>query len=197
MTVSRSSLRDRRVERWLCGEAALVISAVALAVLFTACSGGGSGPGVAQASSTSNTRSPPSKLAFAACMRSHGISNFPDSDVMEPGGGIDPNSPRFLAAQRACRSLEPQGGPEGQQSAAFQAALVRFSACVRTHGVPGFPDPGGVRPSGPVTTIFGIALPPAMDPQSPQFQAAVKACQSVLPGGPPKQAPKTNWGSAP
>jgi hypothetical protein len=169
-----------------------------LAILCAACSTGGSGPDMAQASSTSSSQSsPPSKLAFAACMRSHGIANFPDSDVMQPGGGIDPNSRQFLAAQLACRSLEPQGGPEGQQSAAFQAALVRFSACMRFHAVPGFPDPGGVRPSGPVTTIFGIALPSRIDPQSPQFQAAVKACQPLLPGGPPKGPPKTSWGGAP
>jgi hypothetical protein len=63
--------------------------------------------------------------------------------------------------------------------------------------VPGFPDPGGVRPTGPVTTIFGIVLPSGIDPQSPSFQAAIKACQPLLPGGPPKGPPNTSWAGAP
>jgi hypothetical protein len=48
---------------------------------------------------------------------------------------------------------------------------------MRSHGVPNFPDPqfsgGGVR-------IGGTGL----DPNSPQFTAAQKACQSKLPGKP-------------
>jgi hypothetical protein len=57
-------------------------------------------------------------LKFAACMRAHGITNFPDPSI---GGshisrrralaaGIDPSSPLFQAAQRACRTLLPGGG---------------------------------------------------------------------------------------
>ena len=57
-------------------------------------------------------------LKFAACMRAHGITNFPDptmsngtiSIAIPQGSGIDTNSPQFLAAQQACRSLKPGGG---------------------------------------------------------------------------------------
>ena len=57
-------------------------------------------------------------LKFSACMRAHGLPNFPDPTV-EKGGisshlggsGISPNSPQLRAAQQACRSLLPGGGP--------------------------------------------------------------------------------------
>jgi hypothetical protein len=129
-------------------------------------------------------------------MRSHGIANFPDSGVFGPGSRVDPNSPQFQAAQRACQSLEPQGLAAGQESAARRQALLQFSACVRHHGVPDFPDPSTSKPTGPVISIFGIVLPSGMDPQSPVFRAAMQACQPLLPGGPPKGRPKTSWGGA-
>jgi hypothetical protein len=59
---------------------------------------------------------------FSVCMRAHGI-NIPDPDP--DGGGImiqnsgnpdpdlQPDSPKFKAAQEACRNLLPSGGPAG------------------------------------------------------------------------------------
>jgi hypothetical protein len=65
-------------------------------------------------------------LKFAKCMRAHGLPNFPDPDVGPagpgfyirlggPGSGVDPQSPRFQAAQGACQKLLP-GKPEGPGS---------------------------------------------------------------------------------
>lgn len=51
-------------------------------------------------------------LAFAKCMRSHGVTNFPDPKSggrMQLGGGIQSN-PHFNSAMQACRSLLPGGG---------------------------------------------------------------------------------------
>ena len=58
-------------------------------------------------------------LKFAECMRSHGISAYPDpvdkgSFIQVgpgPGGGIDMNSARYQAARKACVLLLPDGGP--------------------------------------------------------------------------------------
>jgi hypothetical protein len=60
------------------------------------------------------------------------------------------------------------------------AAGVRFANCMRSHGVPTFPDPssGG-----------GIQIPDnsGINPGSPAFQAAQSACSRLLPGkGPPR-----------
>jgi hypothetical protein len=121
---------------------------------------------------------------FSACMRSHGVPNFPDpngqgSITFGSSDGIDPGSPQFQSAQKACQKLLPNGGaPSPAQQAKAQAATLRFSACMRSHGVPKFPDPSfsGGRISLRINASSGI------DPQSPQFQAAQKACQGSLPG---------------
>jgi hypothetical protein len=55
-------------------------------------------------------------LSFAACMRRHGVPNFPDpsgSGLFPFAGlkGLDPTSPAFQAAFKSCESLEPKVGP--------------------------------------------------------------------------------------
>jgi hypothetical protein len=54
-------------------------------------------------------------LAFARCVRSHGIPNFADPTAhgLAPPAGIDPNSPAFQAAFQACRRLLPGFGQAG------------------------------------------------------------------------------------
>jgi hypothetical protein len=119
---------------------------------------------------------------FAQCMRSHGVSKFPDpvGGRLElkstPGSGLDPNSPQFKSAQDACKSLMPAGPPPGsQESKQMQATMLKFSQCVRSHGVPNFPDPtfsGNGGATMKITPDVG---------NSPQFKAAQQACQSMLP----------------
>jgi len=60
-------------------------------------------------------------LQYAECMRSHGITDFPDpqssngrvgfSITASPGSDLNPNNPRFQAAQTACEKLLP-GPPQ-------------------------------------------------------------------------------------
>ena len=97
-----------------------------LAVLAAAC-GGGKNPGAAGTGPNKNrTAGSPSgalaeAVAYAHCMRNHGVPDFPDP-VTSPGGGIafqrnggpgsdlNDHSPTFEAADQACRSLMPGGG---------------------------------------------------------------------------------------
>jgi hypothetical protein len=63
-------------------------------------------------------------LKMSQCMRSHGITDFPDPQSV-PGGGIrislrstpgsnlNPNNPQFQAAQKACQSFNPLAGGAG------------------------------------------------------------------------------------
>jgi hypothetical protein len=69
-----------------------------------------------------------------------------------------------------------------QTEAQIQAAF-RFARCMRSHGVPGFPDP--------TTSAFKFALTPSSgNSHSPSFRSAVTACQHLLPdGGPPNETP--------
>ena len=51
-------------------------------------------------------------LAYAACMRSHGLGDFPDPSadgvvLITPTAGIDPNSAQFRSAQRTCQAIAP------------------------------------------------------------------------------------------
>jgi hypothetical protein len=53
-------------------------------------------------------------VAFARCMRAHGVPNFPDPNgqggQLGPGSGIDPRSPQYQAALHGpCLSLAPVG----------------------------------------------------------------------------------------
>lgn len=57
-------------------------------------------------------------LKQAECLRAHVITNFPDPslrngslDLSLKGTGIDPASPPFLAAARACHLAPRIGGP--------------------------------------------------------------------------------------
>jgi hypothetical protein len=46
-------------------------------------------------------------LKYAACMRSHGISDFPDSMQITGQGDLNPSNPKFQSASQACKSLLP------------------------------------------------------------------------------------------
>ena len=59
------------------------------------------------------------RLKYAQCMRSHGVTKFPDPDsygvfgLLGPAQGVDPNSPTFQAAEKACQSLPAAPGQHG------------------------------------------------------------------------------------
>jgi hypothetical protein len=122
--------------------------------------------------STTTARSgpPAAALKFAACMRSHGVSNFPDPTPNAQGAGptvhVDKHSPSFQTAQRACAS--PLAAIAEAKPRPTRARQLRQAACIRAHGVPNYPDP---LPGG------GFNLPSTINPQSPAFQRAQNACE--------------------
>jgi hypothetical protein len=120
-------------------------------------------------------------LKLAACIRAHGVPNFPDpnSSGVFSGDSVDPASAPFQAALRKCRKyLGRGGGPTPAQQAQGQAQALKFSACMRSHGVTSFPDPQFHAGGGISISIKG-GQGTTLDPQSPIFQRAQKAC-----GGP-------------
>lgn len=150
-------------------------------------------------SSTSEGRPTQQQMvAFSQCMRSHGVPDFPEptegkllihsSDRNGRLSGIDPRSAQFQAARKVCGKLLPNGGvPSPAERAKIQEAALKFSQCMRTHGVPSFPDPEFSHGGGAVRLQIGKGGPGGIDPNSPQFQVAQKACQSLMPG--PKGGP--------
>lgn len=93
----------------------------------------------------------------------------------------------------ACGSSEDTSGSSGANSGANSgassgsgvgnspddrsAALVKYSQCMRENGAPSFPDPVGGR------LQLRVQRGGDLDPDSPQFQAAEQACQSLEPAG--------------
>ena len=78
-------------------------------------------------------------------------------------------------ALSACGS---SGSAGNGSSSSQEAAGIKFSDCMRSHGVPNFPDPGA---GGGIQINAGSGI----DPQSPAFQAAQNACMKLMPGGGP------------
>ena len=160
----------------------------ALAVLAAGC-GGSKSPGVAGGDGSSSVLA--KFEAYTTCMRSHGISDFPDPTT-SPGGGVsfqinggpgsdlDHNNPRFIAADKACRGLLPGAGQVPAPLASQRiAAEVRWAGCMRSHGLPGFPDPNSQGAFD--SSKFGE--------NSPAFQTASNACKSQQPTGPTPVVP--------
>jgi hypothetical protein len=122
-------------------------------------------------------------------MRAHGVPNFPDPNgqgVIQ-GSGFDPNSSQFQKAQQTCAKAlgHGLGTRSPAQIAQAEAAALAFSKCMRSHGVPGFPDPtfgsgGGI--SIRITGHAGAGGNNGLDPSSPIFQKAQRSCGSLLPG---------------
>ncbi len=65
------------------------------------------------------------------------------------------------------------------RSPAGGAQALAFSKCIRSHGVPSFPDPGA-NISGPYDSIGGVEIPQSIDVQSPAFQNAMTSCRGLL-----------------
>ncbi|HET8892727.1 MAG TPA: hypothetical protein VFM96_01330 [Gaiellaceae bacterium] len=189
--------------------ALLLFLASASAAVVAGCGGAAAGSGVASLGGTStsgSTGTQPSKSqagphAFSACMRSHGVPNFPDPGANGnltlrggPGTGLDIRSPQFKAAQAACQKLLPNGGKmsTGDQKNAL-AQMLKFSACMRVHGLKNFPDPqassGGIQ--------LAIQAKSGLDPNSPLFKAAQDACKKYFGGPKGGPGPTTRQRSGP
>ncbi len=182
-------------------------------LLVIGCGGSSSSPGVAHLGSNTFSDAQPASggsssqgsessanaqqkiIAFSHCMRTHGVPEFPEpseghvllhsSDHNGHVTGVNPQSAQFQAASKACAKLAPkEGKPPGPAvQAKLQEQALKFSQCMRTHGVPNFPDPQ-LSSSG---VGVGIRIegkkggPSRIDPSSPGFRAAQKACQSIMP----------------
>ena len=155
------------------------------------------GHGGASSSSAASDSGDPG-VAFAECMRSSGVPDFPDP---KPGTGAEfpipagtsPAAPALKAAQAKCRKLVPLGLPGSQThpSAQTLAKLVKIASCMRRHGVPQFPDPRASVPPNPsgyqeITNFDGAILlfPRTINLQSPAYKQALTAC-----GAPPLGLP--------
>lgn len=122
--------------------------------------------------------SPTQELQFASCMRRHGVPSFPgpNADGVFPFQG-NSLSPQFQAAQKVCSGLAHLPGPPSpaEQAKLTEQALV-FAKCMRSHGVPNFPEPGNHGGNGTSSTSGAGG-------NSAFFQRAEQACRKLAPDG--------------
>jgi hypothetical protein len=154
--------------------------AAAASLLLAACGGSSSSPPEA-------SEGRPEDLArFARCLREHGVnvSAPPGKEgALKITGSGSPQS--FEAAQRACQRYRPaMPSMSPAKRIEFQDAALKFTRCMREHGV-NMPDPE-FGSGGKVVITKGRTGRPGLNPATPTFQAAQKACQGILPGGGPK-----------
>jgi hypothetical protein len=162
---------------------------LALALAVAACGGGGGtsngvaslGDGKATAATTSpggNSDPQQAALAYAKCMRQHGINMAdPKLGAGDRVGsllpeGVSPDDPKFKAAQQACQQYLPNGGQPPKPDQQQQQQMLAFARCMRQHGID-MPDP---KPGG------GLDMR-GVDSDTPTFQAAQQACQQYGPNG--------------
>lgn len=156
--------------------AGLAASVVLAATAIAAC--GSSGKPVSTA--TPNTSS--QAINWADCMRSHGVPNFPDPTFAPSGRGIgvnlpssiNPGSPAFQSAGQACASLLPKPNGRRPTLSANRRSYLAYAACMRSHGVPNFPDPT-FGPGGGSFDLDNNVTPE----ESAGIQLANKACAHV------------------
>jgi hypothetical protein len=177
---------------------AAVLAVAALTLPAAACSGSPSVTGPGGSANAAVAASSPA-VGYSRCMRSHGVPNFPD-----PGsGGTLPKgtaqqfgvgSAQFQTAELACKHLLPAVGdlltaaslqqcylthacPPGLVQQALTAGR-EFAHCMRSHGVPTWPDPTIEAGGGPPQFSIRVSRPP-----SPPVGAAISTCERLAPAG--------------
>ncbi|HET9061219.1 MAG TPA: hypothetical protein VFN61_14970 [Acidimicrobiales bacterium] len=195
--LARATLGGDHARRLFCG----VVGTVVIALSLTACGGGGSPTSVAHLGKTvpATTVAPGpggggnlrqmylDAVAYTGCMRTHGLPDLAvpttvdNATQQEVGFGLPPNqqSPQYRAADKACQYLLPGNGAGPSQQMVQQAMTkaLKFSVCMRKHGLPRFPDPKANAEGISITGGHGI------DPRSPQYQRAQADCRAFSPVG--------------
>ena len=128
------------------------------------------------------------EIALVGCMRSHGVPSFPDpsasggysltpdGSLVGADGSVDIDSSQAQTAYGDCRHLLP-GGPsisqleqdvQQEQQAQAQALPLelKYSQCMRSHGVPNFPSPGQATTS-PASPAINVNSPSSWPRRAP------------------------------
>jgi hypothetical protein len=163
--------------------------AVAAFVLLAAGCGGGGSPGAAS-STNAAAGTQNAALAFARCLRAHGLPNWPDPIS---GGVFDKSKLRqtgYSVSQvravedGACRHLLPSGPPQGPTiTATDRTDYLKAAACMRSHGYADFPDPTFQN------NTVQANVPSSINQDSPRFKSAATICTKLIPAGLPYSRP--------
>ncbi|WP_261568873.1 hypothetical protein [Frankia gtarii] len=170
----------------------LLVAPLVLALFVLAGCGGGDSVDSSVAGLAGAAASPSGDpmLAYAGCMRQHGVA-MADPQAGEPASlyqGVDTSSVAFTSADKACAGLlagvvaqRKPTDPGAQQE--LNDKLQAVAACLRQYGIT-VADPVPGQSGGP----FGGQL----DRNEPAVSTALQSCQQ--PGGGASGAPAANPG---
>jgi hypothetical protein len=172
--MNEESCGDPGRPRTVWARAGRLTSALAGVTLLASACGGGSTAGPA-----AHLTAYQMELAYAECMRAHGMPSWPDPHSNGTFvGSFNFGSAAYQSANRACAHLQG-GSPETTEQ--FQQVVgraLKYAACMRAHGIVNFqvtvPGEGEIREG-----ITG----PGDEMNTPQFQSASEACRKFQAGG--------------
>ena len=196
LSVTSESLREAACTARYRARVSALITAMVVAGLCLAACGGPPTPRVATGSttttgtvarsSTQGNTGATGLLAYSACVRSHGVPNYPDPTG---SGGIPKETAQQLgvgqsqlqAAQSDCAHLLPAGGSlSGQNNQTItveqQQYYLKVSACMHSNGVTNFPEPSFY---GGSVEFQGLGHLPGVD--SLLFKHAFVICRKLIP----------------
>jgi hypothetical protein len=194
--------KQRQICQRLPGVGILAVAATGIVLLAAACSG--------SPAATTNTFAPGATytqaLAFAKCMRSNGVPNWPNPDHQGNFNNaqieaLQNNNSQADNAIHQCRSVLPNAGTgltvEQIQQIQQQnlTSAVKAAHCMRAHGITNFPDPAGTtQASGVNWQPLLSAIQAGLSLNTPSYEAAFMTCNGKLVGGPipPSFAPGQN-----
>jgi hypothetical protein len=145
------------------------LALIAMVVPISACGAnapagtgsGGAGGGGGDPTTTAHAKA----VKFAECIRSNGVSEFPDPNasgqfaygIPSYSSPLDPSSAAWQHAIGACKTVEPLTFMPTHSTPTQLAARLKFAQCVRANGVPDFPDPTA---TGPLVDVSnGSSIP--------------------------------------
>jgi hypothetical protein len=153
------------------------VAAAGAPVLVPAACGGSPGgqPALRSGSPARATR----PLAFSRCLRSHGVTGFPNPDSSGAWAKrlaeLAASSPRFEAAAPLCGHLLPDGGPGVSLSPAvarqIQADMAKFAQRMRS-----VDRRRACRDRG-----WGRASSAGIDTNSPPIRTTLRECEHMFP----------------
>ena len=162
-----------------------LVALAVLALLGAACSNTSADSGGSGGSAPKNNARTQA-VKFAQCMRTNGVTEFPDPDAsgqltidgVANNSSVNPNTAAFEQALSACKDLEPSGFTGHKRTPQEQANALRFAQCIRDHGVRDFPDPGPHDPLVDTNRIPSAAQNGGMS----ILNAAMRQCREFAAG---------------
>jgi hypothetical protein len=151
-----------------------LFAAIATIMLMLAACHSGSGSRSPMSGGLSTSAS---AVGYSACVRTHGVPNFPDPDSRGNLPKVSPaqlgvSATLFQSATSACARLLQPSQTQGQQTLSGMRDFVR---CMRSHGVTNWPDPTTDSGGQAVFDLRG-----QLDPDSPQIATISADCAPLL-----------------